>query len=57
MNERQIHFSILSPRKIPDLLKLYEKAGGDLQLAMTKSYAKDCRHLVLLKGYQLQGTI
>ncbi|XP_023233829.1 mediator of RNA polymerase II transcription subunit 25-like [Centruroides sculpturatus] len=53
MAERKINFSILSPRKIPALYKLYEKAGGDLQLALTKNYAKDRRHLVLLSGYQL----
>lgn len=54
MSERQINLSILSPRKIPALFKIYEKAGGDLQLAVNKNYAKDRRHLVLLKGYQLQ---
>lgn len=54
MAERQISFSILSPRKIPTLFKLYEKAGGDLQHALSKNYAKDRRHLVLLRGYQLQ---
>ncbi|CAN8027499.1 unnamed protein product [Ixodes persulcatus] len=54
MAERQVNFSILSPRKIPALYKLYEKAGGDLQLALAKNYAKDRRHMVLLRGYQLQ---
>ncbi|XP_064480426.1 mediator of RNA polymerase II transcription subunit 25-like isoform X12 [Ornithodoros turicata] len=54
MAERQVNFSIFSPRKIPALYKLYEKAGGDLQMALCKNYAKDRRHLVLLKGYQLQ---
>ncbi|KAH8025262.1 hypothetical protein HPB51_005613 [Rhipicephalus microplus] len=54
MAERQVNFSILSPRKIPALYKLYEKAGGDLQTAMCKNYAKDRRHMVLLRGYQLQ---
>ncbi|KAG8178436.1 hypothetical protein JTE90_016108 [Oedothorax gibbosus] len=53
MANRQIHFSVLSPRKIPTLFKMYEKAGGDLQHALTKNYAKDRRHLVLLKGFQL----
>ncbi|GIY35027.1 hypothetical protein CEXT_2151 [Caerostris extrusa] len=42
MMDRQINFSVLSPR------------GGDLQHALAKNYAKDRRHLVLLKGYQLQ---
>ncbi|KAL1486567.1 hypothetical protein MTO96_031333, partial [Rhipicephalus appendiculatus] len=54
MAERQVNFSILSPRKIPALYKLYEKAGGDLQTALCKNYAKDRRHMVLLRGYQLQ---
>lgn len=54
MAERQVNFSILSPRKIPALYKLYEKAGGDLQSALCKNYAKDRRHMVLLRGYQLQ---
>jgi len=54
LQERGIHLSILSPRKIPALFKLYEKAGGDLQTSQTKNYAKDPRHLVLLKGYSLK---
>lgn len=54
MGERGINLSIISPRKIPALFKLYDKAGGDLQLAQNKNYTKDRRHLVLLKGYQLQ---
>ncbi|CAL1263811.1 unnamed protein product [Larinioides sclopetarius] len=54
MAERQINFSVFSPRKIPALNKIYEKAGGDLQHALAKNYAKDRRHLVLLKGFQLQ---
>ncbi|GFS38181.1 mediator of RNA polymerase II transcription subunit 25 [Trichonephila inaurata madagascariensis] len=54
MAERQINFSLLSPRRIPILSRIYEKAGGDLQHALGKNYAKDRRHLVLLKGFQLQ---
>lgn len=45
--------SILSARKTPALLKLFEKAGGDLQISQNKNYAKDPRHLVLLNGYRL----
>lgn len=52
--QRSIHLSILSPRKIPALFKLFEKAGGDLQSSQTKNYAKDPRHLVLLKNYNLK---
>lgn len=44
----------MSPRKIPALFKLFEKAGGDLQSSQTKNYAKDPRHLVLLRNYNLK---
>lgn len=43
--------SILSPRKIPALLKLYEKTGGDLTYALSKNYTKNLRHLILLNGF------
>lgn len=46
--------SILSPRKIPAIFKLFEKAGGDLNQSQNKNYAKDPRHLVLLKGFSLK---
>ncbi|XP_025159280.1 mediator of RNA polymerase II transcription subunit 25 isoform X3 [Harpegnathos saltator] len=52
--ERNINISILSPRKIPALFKLFEKAGGDLQSSQKKNYAKDPRHLVLLRNYNLK---
>lgn len=52
--QRNINLSILSPRKIPALFKLFEKAGGDLQSSQTKNYAKDPRHLVLLRNYNLK---
>ncbi|XP_058806987.1 mediator of RNA polymerase II transcription subunit 25-like isoform X2 [Phymastichus coffea] len=52
--ERNINLSILSPRRLSSLLKLFEKAGGDLQLSQTKNYAKDPRHLVLLRNYNLK---
>ena len=54
MAEKQINFSIFSPRKMSFLYKLYEDAGGDLNQALNKNYAKDKRHLVLLRGFQLQ---
>ncbi|GAB6025989.1 Mediator of RNA polymerase II transcription subunit 25 [Chamberlinius hualienensis] len=54
MCERNINLSIISPRKIPALLKLFDMSSGDLQLSQSKNYTKDRRHLVLLKGYQLQ---
>lgn len=52
--QRNISISILSPRKIPALYKLFEKAGGDLPSSQTKNYAKDPRHLVLLRNYNLK---
>ncbi|KAK6625888.1 hypothetical protein RUM43_006187 [Polyplax serrata] len=54
LNEQNINLSILSPRKIPAIFKLFEKAGGDLNQSQNKNYAKDPRHLVLLKGFSLK---
>lgn len=54
LQERGINLSVISPRKIPTLYKLFEKAGGDLSTSQTKNYAKDPRHLVLLKGFSLK---
>ncbi|KAF7285039.1 mediator of RNA polymerase II transcription subunit 25-like isoform X2 [Rhynchophorus ferrugineus] len=54
LQEKNISLSIISPRKIPPLYKLFEKGGGDLISSQTKNYAKDPRHLVLLKGYSLK---
>ncbi|CAG2165639.1 unnamed protein product [Oppiella nova] len=54
MSERNINFSVFSPRKMSFLYKLYEEAGGDLTHALNKNFAKDKRHLVLLRGFSLQ---
>ncbi|KAH0811821.1 hypothetical protein GEV33_010975 [Tenebrio molitor] len=54
LQEKSINLSIISPRKIPSLYKLFEKAGGDLSASQTKNYAKDPRHLVLLRGFSLK---
>jgi mediator of RNA polymerase II transcription subunit 25 len=54
MAKRDIHLSIFSPRKMSYLFKLFEKSGGDLQHALSRNYAKDRRHLILLNGFQLQ---
>ncbi|XP_055384563.1 mediator of RNA polymerase II transcription subunit 25 [Condylostylus longicornis] len=51
--EKKINFSIISPRKIPILFKLFVKADGDLPLT-AKNFCKDPRHLVLLKGFNLK---
>ncbi|XP_017143951.1 mediator of RNA polymerase II transcription subunit 25 [Drosophila miranda] len=52
-NERKINLSIIAPRKMPILFKLFMKADGD-QPITSKNYAKNIRHLVLLKGYSLK---
>jgi len=54
VREKNIFVSVVAPRKLPALFKLYEKCGGDLKSAKEKNYAKDPRHLVLLRGYGLQ---
>merc|ERR1711936_745707 len=54
IREKNICVSVICPRKLPALFKLFEKCGGDLKSAKEKNYAKDPRHLVLLRGYGLQ---
>lgn len=54
MAEKGINFSIFSPRKINFLYKLFENAGGNLNSALMKNFAKDRRHLVLLNGFCLK---
>merc|ERR1712106_207986 len=54
IRDKNICVSVVAPRKLPALFKLYEKCGGDLKSAKEKNYAKDPRHLVLLRGYGLQ---
>lgn len=52
IQENNINLSVISPRKLPIFLKIYEKSGGDMA-ATAKNYSKDTRHLVLLKGFTL----
>lgn len=52
--QKNINLSILSPRKIPILIKIFEKADGDISSVTSKNYSKDPRHLVLLKGFSLK---
>jgi len=54
IRDKSIFVSVVAPRKLPALFKLYEKCGGDLKSAKEKNYSKDPRHLVLLRGYGLQ---
>ncbi|XP_055836619.1 mediator of RNA polymerase II transcription subunit 25 [Episyrphus balteatus] len=51
--EKKIHLSIVAPRKIPILFKLYSKADNDIPLT-SKNYCRDIRHLILLKGFHLK---
>ncbi|XP_042330451.1 mediator of RNA polymerase II transcription subunit 25 isoform X5 [Sceloporus undulatus] len=54
IGERGIHFSIISPRKLPALRALFEKAvtGGMLE-AQLKDYSQDPRHMILIRGMVL----
>ncbi|CAG0913219.1 unnamed protein product [Notodromas monacha] len=52
LKESDVRLSVISPRKIPTLLKIFEIGGGDVNIAQANSYAKDPRHLVLLNGYE-----
>ncbi|XP_013382575.1 mediator of RNA polymerase II transcription subunit 25 isoform X3 [Lingula anatina] len=52
MGQRGINLSVISPRKIPSLCRLYDKANHDH--SPPKDYTIDPRHLVLLRGYSLQ---
>jgi len=52
--ERKVNVSFFTPRKLPFFYKLYEKCGGDLMAAKEKNYAREPRHLVLLRGFTLQ---
>ncbi|CAG5119269.1 unnamed protein product, partial [Candidula unifasciata] len=55
MGKRGVNLSIISPRKIPALQKLFNEAcAGDSFYSHPQAhYAVDPRHMVLLKGYQL----
>ncbi|XP_026727724.1 mediator of RNA polymerase II transcription subunit 25-like [Trichoplusia ni] len=52
--ERGAHVSVAAARRVPALHALYEHAGGELHAAQQRNYAKDPRHLVLLRGYSLK---
>ncbi|CAH2057092.1 unnamed protein product, partial [Iphiclides podalirius] len=54
VSERGAQLSIASAKRLPALLALYEHAGGELHQAQQRNYAKDPRHLVLLRGYSLK---
>ncbi|TFJ96938.1 glycine cleavage system protein H [Platysternon megacephalum] len=54
IGERGIHFSIVSPRKLPALRALFDKAtpGGMLE-AQPKDFSQDPRHMILIRGMVL----
>uniref|UniRef100_A0A8C8RSP7 Mediator of RNA polymerase II transcription subunit 25 n=1 Tax=Pelusios castaneus TaxID=367368 RepID=A0A8C8RSP7_9SAUR len=54
IGERGIHFSIVSPRKLPALRTLFEKAGpGGMMEAQPKDFSQDPRHMILIRGMVL----
>lgn len=56
--QRGIHFSIVSPRKLPALRLLFEKAAPPALLEPLQSPAdvsQDPRHMVLVRGLVLPG--
>ncbi|RVE45112.1 hypothetical protein evm_010221 [Chilo suppressalis] len=54
LSELGVQVSIAAAKRIPTLHSLYENAGGDLHQAQQRNYAKDPRHMVLLRGYSLK---
>uniref|UniRef100_A0A7M4FCG0 Mediator of RNA polymerase II transcription subunit 25 n=1 Tax=Crocodylus porosus TaxID=8502 RepID=A0A7M4FCG0_CROPO len=56
IGERGIHFSIVSPRKLPALRMLFEKAvPAGMMEAQPKDYSQDPRHMILIRGMALPG--
>ncbi|XP_075047160.1 mediator of RNA polymerase II transcription subunit 25 isoform X2 [Mixophyes fleayi] len=55
IGERGIHFSIISPRKLPALRTLFEKAMpiGGMMDPQPKDYNQDPRHMILIRGIVL----
>ncbi|XP_023801184.1 mediator of RNA polymerase II transcription subunit 25-like, partial [Cyanistes caeruleus] len=53
--ERGIHFSVVSPRKLPALRALFEKGAppGSLEPPQGKECGQDPRHMVLVRGVAL----
>jgi mediator of RNA polymerase II transcription subunit 25 len=43
---RGIHLSVISPRKLPFLCRLFTACGGDLEAEKNAGYAKHPSHLV-----------
>ena len=55
ITDKNIFLSVISPRKIPQLIRMFTMSGGDLQKHKDSvNYAKDGTQLVLLNGFELQ---
>ena len=55
LTDRNIYMSVISPRKIPQLVRMFSMSGGDVQKHKDSvNYAKDGTQLVLLNGFELQ---
>ncbi|WAR01131.1 MED25-like protein [Mya arenaria] len=52
--KRDINLSIISPRKIPALQKLYEASSTAEVPIQTKDFSVDLHHLILLHGFELE---
>uniref|UniRef100_A0A8C4PZE1 Mediator of RNA polymerase II transcription subunit 25 n=1 Tax=Eptatretus burgeri TaxID=7764 RepID=A0A8C4PZE1_EPTBU len=53
IGERGIHFSVISPRRMPALQHLFDKGGVPVSEAALKMYYQDPRHMVLVRGLAL----
>ncbi|XP_067875754.1 mediator of RNA polymerase II transcription subunit 25 isoform X4 [Heterodontus francisci] len=56
IGDRGIHFSVVSPRKLPALRVLFEKAApGNVVETQLKDYSQDPRHMIMIRGMVLPG--
>uniref|UniRef100_UPI00358EAB88 mediator of RNA polymerase II transcription subunit 25 isoform X2 n=1 Tax=Myxine glutinosa TaxID=7769 RepID=UPI00358EAB88 len=53
IGERGIHFSVISPRRVPALQHLFDKGGVPVSEAALRLYHQDPRHMVLVRGLAL----
>ena len=50
--QRSIYFSVMCPRRLGGIQKLFEQAGGDVALNHAKNFTRDPHHLILLNGFR-----
>ncbi|XP_048473415.1 mediator of RNA polymerase II transcription subunit 25 isoform X3 [Rhincodon typus] len=56
IGDRGIHFSVVSPRKLPALRVLFEKAAlNNVVETPLKDYSQDPRHMIMIRGMVLPG--